>query len=255
MVIHDRKAINMKQHRVKFRSIFLLMLIQQSACSPAEDMADKHQAMLEDIRNTTRFVSDETGIGSLDDRVMSAIASVPRHRFVPDDMQSYAYINRPLPIGHKQTISQPFIVALMTHLADVQSDERVLEVGTGSGYQAAILAELAAEVYTIEIIEALGQRAEKTLKEQGYRNVQVRVGDGYAGWPEQAPFDAIIVTAAPENIPPPLVEQLAPGGRLVIPVGSQSGAQTLTVITKDRSGNLSRKEILLVSFVPLTGDH
>jgi len=230
------------------------MLIFQSACSPAEDLAEKHQAMLEDIRDTTRLASDQTGIEALDTQVMNAMASVPRHHFVSGDMQSYAYINRPLPIGHNQTISQPFIVALMTHLADLQPDEKVLEVGTGSGYQAAILAELAAEVFTIEIIEALGRRAGKTLKEQGYRNVRVRIGDGYAGWPEQAPFDAIVVTAAPEDVPPPLIEQLAPGGRLVTPVGSQSGAQTLIVITKDPSGNLSRKEILLVSFVPLTGD-
>ncbi|MFO7566753.1 MAG: protein-L-isoaspartate(D-aspartate) O-methyltransferase [Enhygromyxa sp.] len=185
-----------------------------------------------------------------DPRVLAAIEAVPRHRFVPDELREHAYLDRPLPIGHEVTISQPYIVALMTQLADVQPGERVLEVGTGSGYQAAVLAELGAEVYTIERIEALAARSEAVLAELGYAKVHVRYGDGYAGWPERAPFDAIILTAAPPTIPSALTDQLAVGGKLVAPVGAELGFQELVVVERTRKG-LRTRQVLDVAFVPM----
>ena len=182
--------------------------------------------------------------------VLQAMRKVPRHEFVPESARRFAYDDRPLPIGHGQTISQPYIVALMTELARLTPGSRVLEVGTGSGYQAAVLAELAAEVYTIEIVPELARRAEDDLARLGYKNIHVRIGDGYLGWPELAPFDAIVVTAAPEKIPPPLLAQLKVGGRLVIPVGDHF--QELKVVTHTAEGY--REEInASVRFVPMTG--
>lgn len=194
----------------------------------------------------------ETGLGAMSPAVRNALGKVERHRLVPPGEASRAYRNYPLPIGSGQTISQPFIVALMTEFMDVKPDDRVLEIGTGSGYQAAVLAELAKTVYTIEIIEALAQVAAARFRTLGYRNIVTRTGDGWHGWPEQAPFDAIMVTAAGKDIPQPLLDQLKPGGRLVIPVGSQSGAQTLMVVEKKPDGTTSRRNILGVRFVPLT---
>ena len=194
----------------------------------------------------------ETGLGAMSPAVRNALGKVERHRLVPPGEASRAYRNYPLPIGSGQTISQPFIVALMTEFMDVKPDDRVLEIGTGSGYQAAVLAELAKTVYTIEIIEALAQVAAARFQTLGYRNIVTRTGDGWHGWPEQAPFDAIMVTAAGKDIPQPLLDQLKPGGRLVIPVGSQSGAQTLMVVEKKPDGTTSRRNILGVRFVPLT---
>jgi len=178
---------------------------------------------------------------------------VPRHEFVPEDEQHEAYDDRPLPIGHGQTISQPYIVAFMTEALGLKGTEKVLEVGTGSGYQAAVLSGLAKEVFTVEIVEPLGQQAEKVLKKLGYKNVSVRVGDGYRGWREEAPFDAIIVTCAPDAVPEPLVHQLAEGGRMVIPVGPEGKAQQL-VLLKKRHGKMHQQEILPVRFVPMTGE-
>ncbi|WP_262378534.1 protein-L-isoaspartate(D-aspartate) O-methyltransferase [Luteimonas viscosa] len=189
-----------------------------------------------------------------DPHVLEAMRAVPRHRFVPAALAADAYRDQPLPIGHDQTISQPYIVALMTQLARVSPGDRVLEVGTGSGYQAAVLGELGAQVYSIEIVAPLAQQAQRLLEELGYRNVVVKAGDGYAGWPEHAPFDAIVVTAAPERIPAPLLEQLKPGGRLVIPVGPLQSAQELRVVEKDASGQLHERDIAPVRFVPLTGE-
>ena len=198
---------------------------------------------------------DYTGKAELSDRVYAAMEKVPRHEFVPTDMRPHSYFNSPLPIGHDQTISQPYIVALMTDLANVDKDAIVLEVGTGSGYQAAVLAELARHVYTIEIIEALGTRARTNLRRLGYDNVTVRIGDGYHGWEEHAPFDAILVTAAAEHIPMPLLEQLKPGGTLVIPLGREFAAQALTLVEKKKDGSIIQHEVLPVGFVPLTGNH
>jgi protein-L-isoaspartate(D-aspartate) O-methyltransferase len=189
--------------------------------------------------------------GISDPRVLAAMAHVPRHQFVPDTVRAQAYDDYPLPIGAQQTISQPYIVALMTSLLELSGDEKVLEIGTGSGYQAAVLAELAREVYTIEILEPLSATAQKTIGGLGYRNIQFRVGDGWAGWPDAAPFDEIIVTAAPEKVPQPLLDQLKVGGRLVIPVGSFF--QDLLVLTKTATG-LEKKNVIPVRFVPMTGE-
>jgi len=188
--------------------------------------------------------------GITDPRVLQAMLTVPRHRFVPDDYLPQAYADRPLPIGYGQTISQPYIVALMSVEADIQPGERALEIGTGSGYQAAILAELTDRVYTIEIIEPLARAAARRLWDLGYRRVRTRAGDGYLGWPETAPFDAILVTAAPDHVPPPLLAQLKEGGRMVVPVGPPGLVQTLWRITK-RGGKLEFTNLGPVLFVPL----
>ena len=188
-----------------------------------------------------------------DPLVLQAMRRVPRHLFVPEEYQDLAYRNSPLLIGHKQTISQPFIVAHMSELLELEPAQKVLEIGTGSGYQAAVLGELCHHVYTIEIVVPLGKKAEKLLKELGYTQVQVRIGDGYEGWPEAAPFDRIIVTCAPEKIPQALLDQLAPGGRMVIPVGGQYETQYMVEVTKDKKGRISKKEHYPVRFVPMTG--
>ena len=184
--------------------------------------------------------------------VLGAMRAVPRHEFVPEQYRDAAYADHPLPIGHEQTISQPYIVALMTELLQLKPGAKVLEVGTGSGYQAAILAEVGAEVYTIEIVEPLAKSAAERLKRLGYTKVQVKFGDGYVGWKEHASFDGIIVTAAAEPVPPPLIEQLKPGGRLVIPVGQPFAPQMLVVIEKDATGKITMRDITPVVFVPLT---
>ena len=217
----------------------------------AHPMAKQHQAMLDAIRADTADTASWTGRRALAPRVLAAMAKVERHRFVPESDAPYAYINRPRPIGHGQTISQPFIVALMTELLDMEPTDKVLEVGTGSGYQAAVLAELAREVFTIELVEPLGRMAETRLKDLGYANVHVRIGDGFKGWPEEAPFDAIIVTAAPEQVPEILAEQLKPGGRLVIPLGRQWEPQTLLRCVKGENGKLVCENKLPVAFVPM----
>ncbi|HEY5604792.1 MAG TPA: protein-L-isoaspartate(D-aspartate) O-methyltransferase [Gammaproteobacteria bacterium] len=204
-----------------------------------------------DVQETSLYLDKE----ALDPRVMDALAKVPRHEFVPLLQKPYAYQNRPLPIGHGQTISQPYIVAIMTDLLKPKPGHRVLEIGTGSGYQAAILAEVVSEVYTIEIIGAIGAQAEEHFKRLHYRNIQSRIGDGYYGWKDAAPFDGIVVTAAASHVPPPLIEQLKPGGRMVIPVGSPFLVQHLVVVEKHADGKVTSQQILPVRFVPLTGGH
>jgi len=199
-----------------------------------------------------RMVEEQLRARDIEDpRVLAAMGRVPRHLFVPAALRFRAYADHPLPIGNGQTISQPYIVALMTQLAEVEPDDVVLEIGTGSGYQAAVLSEIAREVYTIEIVPDLAETAKARLAEIGYRNVTVRTGDGYLGWKERAPFDAILVTAAAPEVPPPLVEQLGPGGILVIPVGPQSQVQSLLRIQKAADGSTVIREILPVVFVPL----
>ncbi len=217
-----------------------------------DDRAAERHRMVDNIAALAGTVERETGRAGIDARVLAVMAKVPRHEFVPPLQRHSAYRNRPLSIGSGQTISQPFIVALMSDLLQLEPDDKVLEIGTGCGYQAAVLAELAADVYTIEIVESLGKRAAETLERLGYANVHTRIGDGYKGWAEHAPYDAIIVTAAPDHVPPALVEQLKPGGRLVVPVGQLS--QELMVITKNADGSTSRKDIVPVQFVPLTRD-
>ena len=183
--------------------------------------------------------------------VVAALRYVQRHRFVPAAERDRAYVDAPVPIGHGQTISQPYIVALMTELVRPQSSDRVLEVGTGSGYQAAVLSRLVAHVHTVELEEALGRRAEELLREQQYDNVTVRIGDGYCGWPEHAPFDIIIVTAAPEHVPQPLIDQLKPGGRLIVPIGPRFTVQQLQLIEKDANAAITTRNVSPVMFVPL----
>jgi len=212
----------------------------------------QRRRMVEEIVALARESRAATGRATLSERVLAAMAKVPRHDFVPAGQKAAAYANRPLPIGLGQTISQPFIVALMTDLMEVKPGDRVLEIGTGSGYQAAVLAELAGTVYTIEIVEPLAREAAGRLKQLGYRNVVAKSGDGYQGWPEHAPFDAIMVTAAPREVPQPLIEQLKPGGRLVVPVGGQATGQELLLIEKKPDGTVARRNILAVRFVPLT---
>ncbi len=199
-----------------------------------------------------RMVEEQLRARDIEDpQVLAAMGRVPRHLFVPDALRFRAYADHPLPIGNGQTISQPYIVALMTQLAEVESGDVVLEIGTGSGYQAAVLSEIAREVYTIEIVPDLAESARTRLAELGYRNVTAKTGDGYLGWKEKAPFDAILVTAAAPEVPPPLVEQLAPGAILVIPVGPQSQVQSLLRIEKAADGTTTTREVLPVVFVPL----
>jgi protein-L-isoaspartate(D-aspartate) O-methyltransferase len=219
---------------------------------PAPPRAAERARMVEEIGADLRDTAATTGVQDLSPRVRRALLDVPRHAFVPDAYQDAAYANEALPIGRDQTISQPFVVALMTELAAPGPDDVVLEVGTGSGYQAAILARLARRVYTIEIVRELAESAAARLAAQGFANVEVRTGDGYAGWPEHAPFAAILVTAGAAEIPAPLVAQLARGGRLVVPLGPDAGAQELVLLTKDQEDRTTRRSLLPVRFVPFT---
>jgi protein-L-isoaspartate(D-aspartate) O-methyltransferase len=216
------------------------------------DMTAQRQDLVSEIEADVRLTARELGFSRLDPGVREAMLAVPRERFVPAAERGLAYRNHPLPIGQGQTISQPYIVAIMTQLLGVGPGDRVFELGTGSGYQAAVLAALGVEVYTVEIVPELAQRARTTLAELGYDRVQVRAGDGWAGWPEAAPFDGIIVTAAAPRLPEPLIDQLRPGGRLVIPVGEPGGFQVLAVYRKE-AGELVREAQLPVRFVPVTG--
>ncbi len=236
-------------------AVALLGGLAPAASAAAEDDQSRaRERMVREIEADVARTSSYLDTEALDPRVMAALGRVPRHEYVPDDVRRYAYENRPLPIGHGQTISQPYIVAVMTDLLKLEPGHRVLEVGTGSGYQAAILAELTARVHTIEIIEPLGQRARRLLASR-YANVETRIGDGYYGWQSQAPFDAVIVTAAAGHIPPPLLQQLRPGGRMIIPVGSRFMTHQLVLVRKDEEGTLTTEQILPVIFVPLTGGH
>ncbi|MBN1132642.1 MAG: protein-L-isoaspartate(D-aspartate) O-methyltransferase [Bacteroidales bacterium] len=211
----------------------------------SELTAERERMVREDIQNYPYYpVRDR--------KVLNAMKRVPRHLFVPEALRHQAYGNHPIPIGHNQTISQPFIVASMTELLDLSGDEKILEIGTGSGYQAAVLAEICDEVYTMEIIPELGKSAQKLLAELGYHNIHVKIGDGYEGWPEHAPYDRIIVTCAPDDIPEPLIEQLNFDGRIVIPIGQTHQIQTLVVVIKDRNGKLLQSEYYPVRFVPMT---
>ncbi len=207
--------------------------------------------LLDEIESDARDTASWTGRKRFSDRVMAAMTQVARHRFVPAKDAAVAYLNRPLPIGHGQTISQPYMVAVMTELLDLRPEDRVLEVGTGCGYQAAVLATIAARVYTVEVVPELARDAAERLASLGYDNVDVRPGDGFAGWPEEAPFDAVIVTAAPERVPPALIEQLKPGGRMVIPLGPVHNLQILHVGAKAKDGTFKTVPTLPVSFVPM----
>ena len=218
-------------------------------------MKKKMQRLLDEIESEYRFTRSMTGKNSLDPKVKAAISSTPRDKFVPKSQIESAFYNGPLLIGHGQTISQPYIVALMTDLLELKSDDVVLEIGTGSGYQAAILSQLCKQVYSIEYVAALADMAKTRLKKLGYDNIECKAGNGYDGWPEHAPYDAIIVTAAATQIPEPLIEQLKPGGRMVIPVGGLYMYQELTLVEKNEDGELDIRDVLGVAFVPFQGEH
>jgi protein-L-isoaspartate(D-aspartate) O-methyltransferase len=216
----------------------------------AEDFEVLRQHMLAEISAGTFHVSDLIGKTALGERVMTAMGKVPRHEFVPIELRLYAYANVPLPIGFDKTISQPFIVALMTDLLDISPDDAVLEIGTGLGYQTAILAQLARKVYSIEIIEELGRQAKQRLHRQGYTNIELKIANGYHGWSEHAPFDKVIVTAAADLVPPPLIHQLKAGGKMVVPAGLPD-AQQLVLVEKHGNGRVTTREILQVRFSQL----
>jgi len=221
------------------------------------DFKKRMETMIQEIENEVVFTRRYIGKEKLSDRVMQAMHSVPRHEFVPENQQTLAYINGPLSIGHGQTISQPYIVALMTDMLDVDEDSVVLEIGTGSGYQAAVLASIVKQVYTMEVIPELLESAQQKFARLGYNNIEGRLGDGHEGWAEHAPYDGIIVTAAAAEIPHALVEQLKTNAHLVIPVGPSYGPQELLMVTKDEDGHLSTQDVLAVAFVPLVriGSH
>lgn len=233
------------------RCVVVLMLAcaQVGAAAPEPTQDKRRREMVAEISR------HEPGETPITDKVLATMGKVPRHRFVPASQVEFAYENRPLSIGHGQTISQPYIVALMTTLAQPRREHKVLEIGTGSGYQAAVLAELVGKVYSIEIVEPLGKQAAQRLRTLGYANVQTRIGDGYYGWADAGPFDSIVVTAAASSVPPPLIKQLKPGGRMVIPVGGSFFTQTLMLIEKRADGSVHSKQVLPVTFVPLTGGH
>ena len=241
------------------RRWFLLMIFALTGLAFADALDDPYAAqrrrMVRTITADVKATSARLGEPVLATRVLDVMGRVPRHEFVPDRLRRLAYANRPLPIGYGQTISQPYIVAVMTDLLDVDHDDVVLEVGTGSGYQAAVLAALVQQVYSIEIIPALAQRTQKQLLRLGYDNIETRIGDGYYGWEAYAPFDAIIVTAAASHLPPPLIEQLKPTGRMVIPVGGPFLTQQLMLVHKTAAGRVKTRQVLPVVFVPLKGKH
>ncbi len=233
----------------------LLSLFFTATILAAADYTERRHKMVERIVQEVALTSKYIDKELLAPVVIEAMGSVPRHQFVPDGQRSYAYENRPLSIGYGQTISQPYIVALMTNLARLKPGGKVLEIGTGSGYQAAILAELTDKVFTIEIVEELGKEVRQRFDRLGYERIQSRVGDGYYGWESEAPFDVILVTAASSHVPPSLIKQLRPGGRMIIPLGGRFQVQQLMLIEKTPQGEIRSKQILPVRFVPLTGKH
>lgn len=209
------------------------------------------QQLIQDIESEVRYTQSYIGKNKLDARVMSAMASVPREKFVPEHLQAYAFDNGPLPIGHGQTISQPYIVALMSDLLALKPEHTVLEIGTGSGYQTAVLSQLCAQVFTVELIAELSELAQSQFRKLDYKNIENRISNGYLGWPEHAPYDGIIVTAAATHIPEPLIDQLKPGGKMVIPVGMPHFHQELMLVEKNTEGEFETSSILGVAFVPL----
>lgn len=240
---------------VSFVVFFSAIVISSQYAIAKDDFSKQRNQLIAEIKDDVARTAIHLNKQELSPVVLKAMATVPRHEFVPPQQQKFAYQNRPLPIGHGQTISQPYIVAIMTDLLNLEADDKVLEIGTGSGYQAAILAALVKNVFSIEIIKPLGKTAAAKLNDLGFNNVEVKLGDGYYGWDEHAPFDAIIVTAAASHIPPPLIKQLKPGGRMLIPVGSRFMVQELLMLEKNDQGEVTTRQILPVRFVPLTGQH
>lgn len=249
-------------HGVIFAIICFVLVLpacgiaQTDSGNPTIDLND-HDSMrsllMTSIREHVQATSGQTGVPELDATVIEAMSAVPRHKFVPKPLRQLAYLDIPLPLGHQQNISQPFLIGLMTHLAQVQKQDIVFETGTGAGYQAAILGRLAKRVYSVEIVAPLAEQAAERLRRLGYDDIEVKQGDGYYGWPEKGPFDVIIVKEAVHHIPPPLLNQLKRGGRMVVPVGPLDKSQTLTLVTKDAHGQITQRDILPVRFSPLQG--
>ncbi len=235
--------------------LFFASSLWSSLVGAQDATTAQRQKMVEQIAAIARVMGGSSDAGTLDPRVMATMAAVPRHEFVPAEQKPHAYDDRPLPIGHGQTISQPYMVAAMTALMKPKAEHVVLEIGTGSGYQAAVLAGLVRAVYSIEIVNALARQAAERLARLGYGNVTTKSGDGYYGWPEHGPFDSIMVTAAASHIPPPLLRQLKPGGRMVIPIGAPFMTQQLMLVEKNADGTVTTRQMMAVRFVPLTGSH
>jgi protein-L-isoaspartate(D-aspartate) O-methyltransferase len=248
------KRYSKHQLFVILASLSLAILCQVNAvraAPPPDVVAREH--MVSVVEAEVRLLSGETGIEAIDVRVLDAMRVVPRHDFVPEELKAYSYNNHPLPIGHGQNLAAPLLIALMTHLAELTPDDVVFETGTGAGYHAAVLARLVARVYSVEVIEPLAEQAAKMLKHRGDVNVEVHLGDGYEGWPEHAPYDAMIIKESLDHVPPALVRQLKPGGRLILPLGPADGAQDLTVIRRTADGRLIQKTIIPVRFSPMQG--
>ena len=235
--------------------IGILLLLFSGHVVAEQDWQRQRQVLVDEVAAMVSSASDYLQQNTLNKSVLDAMRKVPRHEFIPANRRAYAYLNQPVAIGYGQTISQPYIVAIMTDLIKPKPGDKVLEVGTGSGYQAAVLAELGVDMYSIEIIEPLAKQAALNLKQAGYEKVHTRTGDGYYGWESQAPFDGIVVTAVASHIPPPLIKQLKAGGHMIIPVGAAFLTQYLVLVNKDDQGKITTRQILPVSFVPLTGKH
>lgn len=237
---------------VGLASLFVVMLLQVNAALASPDMVAR-EYMVSVVEREIQLLSPETGIEEIDPRILDAMRDVPRHDFVPDEIKAYAYNSHPLPIGHGQNLAAPLLIALMTHLAELKPDDIVFETGTGAGYHAAILSRLVKQIYSVEVIEPLADQAARMLKHRNDTNIEVQAGDGYEGWPAHAPYDAMIVKESLDHIPMPLLRQLKPGGRLVIPLGPPDGAQSLTVIRRTADGRLTQKSIMPVRFSPMQG--
>jgi protein-L-isoaspartate(D-aspartate) O-methyltransferase len=257
--VSPQRVVGTAGDKAMFLSEFQTMILSavlflSPALADEADFAAERNALVKELQS---YASRDVTLpgGALDEKVLKALGKVRRHEFVPEKQLAQAYKNHPLPIGYGQTISQPYIVALMTDLVETEPDHVILEVGTGSGYQAAVLAKLVDRVYSIEIIEPLANQVRERLQRLGYDNVETTLGDGYHGWEEHGPYDAIVVTAAASHVPPPLIQQLKPGGRMVIPVGGRFQIQSLLLIEKKADGDLITRQITAVRFVPLTGDH
>lgn len=254
--IADRKSPTARWagHLSRLVAMLAFVGILDDVVVAQDPWAEPRAVMVRTVEAHATLLAEGASTDGLSAKVLDVMGKVPRHEFVPESLKRQAYADAPLPIGYGQTISQPFIVALMTHLIGASSDSTVLEIGTGSGYQAAVLSPLVKTVCTIEIIPALGEKAARRLKDLGYGNVQTKIGDGYFGWPGCGPFDGILVTAAAGHVPPPLVKQLKPGGRMVIPVGSVFAPQFLTLVEKTGGGQVTTRQLLPVQFVPLARD-
>jgi protein-L-isoaspartate(D-aspartate) O-methyltransferase len=235
------------------RALLVPLLGAPLAPAAAADLAAERAEMVRHVELEALMISGETGIAELDPRVLDAMRQVPRDAFVPEELRAYAYRPHPLPVGYEQNLAAPLLAALMTHLAEVKAGDVAFETGTDVGYQAALLSDLGAKVYSVEVVEPLADRAARTLKELGYEQVLVQAGDGYFGWPERGPFDVMVIKEAIDHLPPPLLQQLKRGGRMVIPLGPAGGPQYLTVVTRDQEGKLSERRIMPVRFSPLQG--